>query len=351
VEANVILPGTTMERGAVTPSKRERLARFLAASGLGVALRRFGAWRGVLVLNYHRIGDPRESPFEPDVFSATAETFREQIAFVGRHFDVVGPEEVAACLDRRGRSVLITFDDGYRDNYEVAYPALRAHGLPATFFVTTGFLGRSRVSWWDEIAWMVGASRRDTLPPGPYLSASLSLDAPHRPETRRQVVRVFKALPGNRTEEFLDFIADGTGTGRCPPSEADGLWMTWDMVRELRDAGMTIGGHTVDHAILAGLSAADQEEQVRGCDAQLRAELGTPMRFFSYPVGLPGTFDEHTRACLRAVGVELAFSGRGGFERDSTFDPLDVRRINVGRSTSTPLLAATTTLPQLFARE
>jgi peptidoglycan/xylan/chitin deacetylase (PgdA/CDA1 family) len=332
-------------------SKRERLATFLARSGLGPALRSLGSWRGVLALNYHRIGDHRESPFDPDVFSATAETFDEQLTFLTKHLEVVRPGDIASGLDRRGRYLLITFDDGYRDNYDDALPVLRAHGVPATFFVTTGFLGRARVSWWDEIAWMVQRSAHDTIPRRPYLPAPLGLGAADRDETRRQLLRIFKALPAAGTEDFLDFVATATGSGRCPDTEASGLWMTWDMVRELRDSGMVVGGHTVDHAIMSGLSLGDQEHQIHGCAEHLLAELETPMRFFSYPVGLPESFSEHTRECLRESGVELAFNARGGLERVTSFDPLDFRRTNVTLSTSNQLVAAMTTLPQAFARD
>jgi len=341
----------TRRRPALWRSKRERLATFLARTGLGSVLRSLGGWRGVLTLNYHRIGDPGESPFDPDVFSATAETFDEQLTLLTKHLEVVRPDDITSGLDPRGRYLLITFDDGYRDNYDRAFPVLRAHGVPATFFVTTGFLGRARVTWWDEIAWMVGRSPRDTMPPGPYVRAPLGLAAPRRDETRRSLVRVFKALPADQTEGFLDFVGTATGSGRCPHAEASALWMTWDMVRQLDDSGMVIGGHTVDHPILGRLSPSDQEQQIRGCAEHLRAELNAPMSFFSYPLGLPGTFSEYTRACLRDCGVELAFSDRGGFERVNGFDPLDFRRTNVTRATSNHLIAAIATLPQAFARD
>jgi peptidoglycan/xylan/chitin deacetylase (PgdA/CDA1 family) len=342
---------STRRPPALWRAKRERLATFLARSGLGSLLRALRGWRGVLALNYHRIGDPRESPFDPDLFSATQDMFDEHLRFLTRHLDVVRPDDITSGLDRRGRYLLITFDDGYRDNYDRAFPVLRAHGVPATFFVTTGFLGRARVTWWDEIAWMVRRSPRDTMPSGPYVHAALGLSAPRRDETRRKLVRVLKALPADQTEGFLDFVATATGSGRCADAEASALWMTWDMVRELGDSGMVIGGHTVDHAIMSGLSPSDQEQQIRGCAEHLRAELNAPMRFFSYPVGLPGTFSEHTRACLRACGVELAFGASGGFERVIGFDPLDFRRTNVTLATSNHLIAAMATLPRLFARD
>jgi peptidoglycan/xylan/chitin deacetylase (PgdA/CDA1 family) len=330
-------------------SKRDLLATALARTGAARGLRALGAWHGVVGLNYHRIGDADATTFDPGVFSATQEAFDGHVAFLKRNFDIVRPDEIGPGLHPRGRHVLITFDDGYRDNFELAYPVLRAHGVSATFFVTTGFLGRARVSWWDEIAWMVRTSERDVLPAGGPLPAPLDLR--DRSAARREVLRRFKALPGDRTEPFLDGLARATGTGRCPPDEADGIWMTWDMAREMRDGGMVFGGHTVDHAVMSGLPHDQQERQIRGCADALRAQLGEPMRWFSYPVGLPGSYDEHTRACLRAVGVEIAFTGRGGFEQVTGFDPLDFRRTNVTLATSPPLVEATTTLPQLFARD
>jgi peptidoglycan/xylan/chitin deacetylase (PgdA/CDA1 family) len=341
----------TRRRPALWRSKRERLATFLARTGLGSVVRSLGGWRGVVALNYHRIGNPSESPFHPGLFSATQDMFDEHLRFLSRHLDVVRPDDITSGLDRRGRYLLITFDDGYRDNYDRAFPVLRAHGVPATFFVTTGFLGRARVSWWDEIAWMVGRSRRDTMPAGPDLPARLGLTPLHRAETTSELLRVFKTLPADRTEGFLDFVATATGSGRCPDAEASALWMTWDMVRELGDSGMVIGGHTVDHAIMSRLSPDAQERQIRGCAEDLRAQAQMRMRFFSYPVGLPGTFSQHTRACLRACGVELAFGASGGFEHVMGFDPLDFRRTNVTLATSKHLIAAMATLPRLFARD
>jgi peptidoglycan/xylan/chitin deacetylase (PgdA/CDA1 family) len=114
---------------------------------------------------------------------------------------------------------------------------------------------------------------------------------------------------------------------------------------------MHVGGHTVGHPILARLDPDDQRAEIHGCATRLRAELGIPMRWFSYPNGDRGSFDAHTRALLEEAGVELAFSFDGGFlRRGAPWDPYDVPRIAVGPRTAGDAFAATVTLPQVFIR-
>jgi peptidoglycan/xylan/chitin deacetylase (PgdA/CDA1 family) len=122
------------------------------------------------------------------------------------------------------------------------------------------------------------------------------------------------------------------------------------MARELLAAGMDVGGHTVNHPVLARLGAAEQEEEITRCAQRLRAELGIPMRWFSYPVGGRDAFDDDTRAALHRAGTELAFSFYGGYQRFGAFDALDVPRIHVGPQMTRQMLQVTLRFPQLFAR-
>ena len=304
--------------------RQARLASALERTGLGALLRRAGAWRGLLVLTYHRIGDAGSSQLDHDLFSATAGAFERQVAHLAREMDVVGLDDVPSALRaRRGRRVLVTFYDGYRDAYDVAFPILRAAGLPAVFFLATGYLDRPRLSWWDELAWM-GAGPAD--------------------------VAAYKRLGPADAEAFLERAGARTGRGRAPVGAADGVWMTWDMAREMRDAGMAFGGHTVDHPVLARLPTEQQEQQIRGCAARLAAELGVPMRAFSYPVGGPEAFDDTARRLVGEAGCELAFALGGGRARPGVADPLAIPRMTVGEWLSVEQVMAATALPQLFAR-
>jgi peptidoglycan/xylan/chitin deacetylase (PgdA/CDA1 family) len=318
-----------MALSATAPRGRRAVAAAaLERSGLGALLRVAPTWRGLLALTYHRIGTPGDAPLDRAMWDATLEDFDAQIAFLARNFDVVGPGDVGP--RPAGRQVLVTFDDGYRDNYTHALPILRAHGATATFFLTTGFLDRARLSWWDEVAWMVHTTGGD------------------RAEIPALLDRV-KTLPGTQREAFVDRLAASTGAGRAPAAAGAEQWMTWRMARELLAAGMTVGGHTVSHPILARLGEDAQRDEVFACRARLEAELGIAMRWFSYPNGDHGSFDARTRAIVAEAGVDLAFAFHAGFVRRSdAWDPYALPRIAVGPRTAGDAFAATVTLPQVF---
>jgi peptidoglycan/xylan/chitin deacetylase (PgdA/CDA1 family) len=330
--------------------KADRAALALERTPVGRIARRAGAWRGVLVLNYHRIGVPDANGFEPEIWSASESAFAAQVELVARNFEVVPPSDLVERPRARGRRVLLTFDDGYRDNFTVALPVLRAHGVTATFFVVPGFVDSPRVPWWDEIAWMVNHSPHDVVDWPEHGLARLHLaDPPGREAASAAIAGVYKRLPGDATAAFLDEAAARLGSGRAPASLGQDLWMSWDDVRELERSGMTVGGHSLTHPVLARLDPAGQAREVEGCAARLKEKLGRPMKYFSYPVGLDGTYDATTRELLRGAGVELAFAFQGGYERGAVADPLAVKRAAVSRTMTRERFAAMITLPRLFA--
>jgi peptidoglycan/xylan/chitin deacetylase (PgdA/CDA1 family) len=327
--------------------KRELLANVLQGTGANFVLARTRVWHGLTVLNYHRIGEPGESVFDPGLFSATAEQFAAQVRFLTRNFDVIGIRELSGWEQRRGRFVMITFDDGYLDNYESAYPILRADGAPGVFFLTSGFLDDDRVAWWDEISWMLRTSRRDRIAANPWTIGELRLSATDLQRTLDRLLRIYKSLPGRRTSEFLTFLADGLGTGRCPAGQ--GQWMTWSLVREMQMHGMEFGGHKCTHPVLANLTRGEQEQEVRECRTRIETELGRPISAFSYPVGQRDSFNATTQACLREVGYRWAFSYYGGFNRGSSVNPFDLRRVAIESHTSAAMFCSVACLPHVFA--
>src|SRR5580658_6908786 len=141
--------------------KRELLARLCYKAGLTRVLEALPQRRTLIILNYHRIGNAEETLFDSGVFSATAEQFDSHIAYLKRRFHMATLEEVFAIVGGgalRGPSVLITFDDGYLDNYTLAFPILRTHGVEAVFFLPTAFIGTGKLPWWDVIAYMIKRS-------------------------------------------------------------------------------------------------------------------------------------------------------------------------------------------------
>ncbi len=331
-------------------SRREIAANVLAGTGLHALVRRLRPWQGVLSLAYHRIGEDYLTPFDRELWSATPAAFDAQVRFLKKHFDVISPADLPGVAGQRtGRHVLITFDDGYYDNYKVAFPILKAHHVPATFFVATSFIDNPRPSWYDEIAWMVRTSSRAGIPAGSWLPGPVSFDAPDCRRAVCTLLRRYKSLPGPQTGAYIDFLAEATGSGRCRSMDVRVTWMNWDMLREMKAGGMTFGGHTAKHPVLARLSREEQAREIAECKQRLEVELGGPVTTFSYPNGSTDSFNEDTRACLREQGFEFAFSYYGGLQRFDAWDPYDLKRTAVELYTTPSLFTATMTLPRIFA--
>jgi peptidoglycan/xylan/chitin deacetylase (PgdA/CDA1 family) len=347
----------SMPSASASLSLRSHAATALSKLPLRTTLKLLGKWQGVLGLNYHRIGDAGGQLWDRGVWSASAEELDGQLLTLARCAEVINPCDVPAAMSAgRGRRVLITFDDGYRDNYELAFPLLRRHGLSATFFLTTGFLDDRCASWWDEIAWMVNRAgvqascaegrssnseptMNDNLPSvASLLPAGVSWTVSERAATIDALIARYKMLSDGEGERFLEQLAAAIGCERCDVSDAEGVWMTWEMAREMHAAGMTIGGHTVSHPLLARLPVERQREEIAVCARRLREEIGVEMRWFAYPVGSRDTFTRATQDVLRDCGVELAFSYYGGFARPSRWNPLDVPRVHVDRKLAPRLL-------------
>jgi len=309
-------------------------------------------WRGLLVLNYHRVGDWDASPLDRGVYSATVDDFAEQMAFLAREFDVITLADLPhARRDPKGRYVMVTFDDGYRDNYDLAFPILKRERIPATFFITTGFLDDQPLAWWDRIAYLVRQSTLRQLPERPETwGGPLPLTDPASRELAiKAVLAAYYRTPGTRTAAFLEDLARITDVA-VPTDLTDGLWMTWGNVRELKLAGMGIGGHTHTHPLLARLGPAEQVEEIRTCKERLLDAAGVRTRGFAYPVGSPDSFNTMTRAILLANGFDLGFAFYGGHQSMADLDFLDIRRTSVGVHLDQRMFEAKATLPRLFAR-
>jgi peptidoglycan/xylan/chitin deacetylase (PgdA/CDA1 family) len=349
------------------PNKRESLARSLKSLGLLRLLEAITAARRpvLAVLTYHRIALPGMDcdPYYDPVISATPEVFRAQVRFLRDRYSVLRLDDVAALAaappSRAGRpAALITFDDGYRDNYEAALPILRELDVPATFFIPTAFLQAPRLPWWDHVACAIKRTRspRLTLARHPGDMAPLAIDLGHSPGTGVRtaaimtIIRAF--LDGAIRDEpwFLAQLDDQAGVAIDANARGGELFMSWVQVRQLADAGMSIGSHGHSHAALAGLDEAAQRRELAESRSILEEALGREVAAVAYPFGWPGTFTARTTHLAAEAGYHLGFSSREGVNHPGIpgFEPMALRRLNVGTGDTPALLQARATLHAAF---
>jgi peptidoglycan/xylan/chitin deacetylase (PgdA/CDA1 family) len=241
-------------------------------------------------------------------------SLKEQLAWLARHFRIMTINEI---LDRARRGTLptksafIAFHDGYRGNYETAFPLLKALDIQVDFFIPTAFIGTQRRFWVDILDAALKHTRLESLTlPGvsnaaeayPLQGEMERLAATHRLRNR------LKSLSRAEFEPEFKRVLNALGWG--DPSEVPNLGehaacLDWDQVREMSKAGMGIGSHTHRHMICATQKDEVVREEMETSKKLIERETGQPCLNFCYPNGrFPGSGNENTDRIAREQGYQ-----------------------------------------------
>lgn len=331
-------------------NKREFLAQRLRDAGVLRFLERAARRAVLVVLTYHRIGEPGASPYYEPIYSATPEALRQQLRYLRDHFDMPAVMDIDPDGNVRVPTALVTFDDGYRDNVEAALPVLADAGVPATFFLPAALIDRPRLPWWDHASYVIKQTAQTQLVLDPPTPLALDLARLGRPSALRQVIQLY--LDGLVPDEaqFRAHLEDRAAVAVDDEALGRALFLDWDDARRLRDAGMSIGAHGHTHRRLAALSEDDQRTELTASKHLLEERTARPVHALAYPFGWPGTFTDTTQRLARETGYRLAFSAIEGVNARRTWSRFALRRLNIGASDSPTLVRARTALQMSFGR-
>jgi peptidoglycan/xylan/chitin deacetylase (PgdA/CDA1 family) len=284
-----------------------------------------------LILMYHRVAELGCDPWE---LSVRPEYFAEHLEVLQDFGRLMRTDELATSLEQDKlprRAVVITFDDGYRDNLLAAKPLLEKYDAPATVFITTGCVGNAREFWWDEL-------EKLCLQPG-QLPGLLRLSVNGRTyewnleeacdytEAAYQSNRHWRAWQGNKASarqvlylslwELMNPLPDGerqqvrddllAWAGAGGSARVSHRSLTPEEVLTLADGGLVeVGCHTVTHPKLAALPADIQLEEIRQSKARLEELLGREVLSFAYPYGRRSDYTNETINIVREAGFKSA---------------------------------------------
>jgi peptidoglycan/xylan/chitin deacetylase (PgdA/CDA1 family) len=294
----------------------------------------------VYVLSYHHVvADPGTSRHDVTVSQLDA-----HLAFVKKWFQIVSIDEAVrllkhAPLDRD--YLAITFDDGYRDNYERALPVLRRHGVPATIFLIAGLVDTDALPWYDEcriyfsLLSAPDGAHKDVAA-FPLFTEIVGIMTEGGALERRldRALSVIKTASRETRAAILEHLRRRYGPAEARDEAHQFKLMGWEHVREMTRYGISYGCHTMTHPILSTLPVAQIEAEVRESRSLIEQHVGTDCRTFAYP---NGDFDDQAVAVLRQMGFASACTQVFGANRPGA-DPLKLRRVAVG-ATPTDLLA------------
>jgi len=285
------------------------------------------------IFNYHRVGNPEDTDFDPNTFSCTQDDFASQVNLLKKRFRLVNFTDLIMMIEDnvevREPLGLITFDDGYSDNFTKAMPVLESLDANAAFFIPTAFIGGRSIPWWDEAAWIIRQTKKKEIKLSSWEQA-MPLSKSNIKHTIREVLRQFKLQTNLTMADKLDQLVEAC---ECELNEElkASLFMTWENVSEMHRKGMDIGSHTCTHQILSHLSLDDQRVEIVDSKTEIENHIDDSVKGFAYPVGGLDAFTQQTLDIVRGAGYKLAFTFPvgGGFNPFPAKNQYELSRLPV----------------------
>jgi peptidoglycan/xylan/chitin deacetylase (PgdA/CDA1 family) len=302
-----------------------------------------GAWLGqrrdrLTVICYHRVWpseDGRFAGYKPTI-SATPGAFTKQIDFIRRHYNPISAQTLANWIEGAGtlppRPALVTFDDGYRDNAEIAWPILRERNVPAVIFLATDYIGTGRSFLWDFAAccFEMSAKKGTEIPLIGWRSLATEAE---RNAVVTAWVAAAKRLPGVERDDARIELAAALDVAPPGPERFEHLYMDWTDVQRLAHEGAEFGAHTHSHPILTRVPLDQARTEIEMSVDRLTTALGVCPLSFAYPNGSARDFGAEHEEAVRRTGVSMAFSLEPGpVSLDQVRKrPMAIRRIYIGQ--------------------
>ena len=325
------------------------LSRTLEVPRVQSFLRRAGGDK-LLVFCFHRVAPSRglSHPFDDSMYSIDAESFRSHLRLMRMNAEPISEQDLVSHVNGRAplprSAFMVTFDDGYRDNFEVALPIMKELGVPGIFFIPTRAIVERSLGWWDLIYWylkrcpkpLITLGGRDYLIPNPITPLAETFTA------------MMKSIPATEQAMLLRGLREATGVSDPPFELADKQFMSWEQLRIAARSGIAIGSHTHSHTVLSSLPPGGQRFELTESKRLLESYLGGPVRSIAYPVGGYEHFNTETMTIAQECGFDLGFSFLTGSNRPGRIAPFDVRRVD--HQTHPSMYSAVFSMPWLFAK-
>lgn len=287
---------------------------------------------GPMVLLYHRVAELQQ---DPHLLAVAPEHFEEHLLALRRHCRVVSLSQLTDSLARGGHPgsvVALTFDDGYADNAEAAFPLLKKHGLPATFYLASGFVGTTRECLHDDLErllllppqcpdrllLMVGGkpfgwamrshdSGNKTAATVAGWNVESKTDPTPRHRAHREIHGMLRAVAPAEREGVLEQLRCQCGDpGPARPAHRG---MSWDQARHMAACELIeLGAHTVNHPCLSALPLKEQRAEILESKRALEKQIGRPVTSFAYPYGTRQSYTAETVGLLKELGFTNACS-------------------------------------------
>jgi peptidoglycan/xylan/chitin deacetylase (PgdA/CDA1 family) len=271
-----------------------------------------------LIVCYHRIlpdDDPQLDFIQPGMY-VTTKTFEKHLQYLTRNYQIISVKE----LNSIQNGCVLSFDDGWADNFHHAYPILKSYKVPAIIFLSTNMIGSTNWPWTDRISYYIRYSSNSKLKGLlDYLTryqinfkVSIRTLLMQKKNLAENIIYSMKLSGRAKLQNLIDSI-DAMMSDLHDILQKESPWLTWEQIREMKQNMIDFGAHTHNHVILTNTSLDDAEKEIIQSKRILAEKIGDPVEIFSYP---NGNYNRQIVKLLEQNGYRYAVTTKKGFVDD-----------------------------------
>lgn len=290
----------------------------------------------LLILTYHRaLPEVRLNPLNTIV---SLKAFKRQIDGLAKRFPIISlgdaVNQSGSGLIKDKIQVVLTFDDGYRDNYEIVFPILRKKGLPAVFFVPTNYAGSNMPVWdWEIVVRLLTDERgaKDLIESGRFLLGDNTGGSKRLAAFR--ILEAMKSFDTASRDEIVGFLRQASEARLNTYDFKSEGCMDWPEIKKMSAAGMEIGSHGLTHRPLARIPLEAAIDEIVNSKAAIEKETDKPCIHFSFPFGSRKDYNQILIDRVRQAGFRSCLINIHGYNYMSP-ESFCLKRIIMEESTN-----------------
>jgi peptidoglycan/xylan/chitin deacetylase (PgdA/CDA1 family) len=306
-------------------------SKFIAQTGIAELFHRLAYRDQLTVIMYH--GIIKEPLIIEDWCFVDEHSFRLQMEYLKRYFEIVSLSEAVGRMGRgeiRRPTAVITFDDGYQNNFEVAFPILKGERIPATIFLTTGLINTDDTVWYGRINLALSKTQRKYIEWNGF-----KFDLSRSDLKAKASAAIQESLKKLEHPKLMAALRKMTSELGDDPDCSIAMGSPFRMldkkaIGEMAASGLIeFGAHTHRHSILSHLSDGERENEIRRSTDAVYELTGQRCKYFAYPNGRAEDYNSETIQDLKTCGVQAAVTTISG-PNDPMTPVMELRRYGIG---------------------
>lgn len=256
---------------------------------------------------YHRFSDKNEP------FKVNQKVFENQIQFLRKKYNFISLTHYAEFLngqktDLPNNPIIITIDDGFKDNYDFAYPVLKKYSIPATIFITFDFINDKKWLWFNKLKYILQQTKYKTFnfQLGSHTKQFYLNSVESQRNARLTIFNYCKSIRSSEIDVLLNHLSETLKVPTPAQSSGDFLPLTWEQIKEMQKSHIEFGSHTCSHPILSKMKYDQLKKEIILSRKEISLKIGSEVSSFCYPVGTPEDINDDVIQITKEAGYSCA---------------------------------------------